>query len=136
MKKKSLHLLLIGFCLLSYGWLFTNLQFNSSLVASGSICIFKNVTSLPCPACGTTRSVMSIYQGNISQAALYNPLGFLAVIILIIVPFWMLYDVISGKSSLFNAYYKMELQLKSKLIAIPLIGIVLVNWIWNIMKGL
>lgn len=136
MKKKSLYILILGVCLMSYGWLFFNFLTTSSLSSSSSICVFKNVTTIPCPACGTTRSVMSIFEGDISQAILYNPLGFFAIIFLIAAPFWIAYDFVFKKSSLLTIYQAMEYKLKNKIIAIPLVLIVLMNWIWNIMKGL
>jgi hypothetical protein len=39
-------------------------------------CPIRLVTGLPCPACGTTRSIGSIAIGNFEQAWALNPLGF------------------------------------------------------------
>lgn len=58
------------------------------------------------------------------------------MIILIGSPFWIFYDVVSRKKTLLNAYIKTELFLNRKWIAIPAILIVMLNWIWNISKGL
>lgn len=41
------------------------------------ICPFYNFTDLPCPLCGTTRSMGNILLGNFSQAASLNIMGFL-----------------------------------------------------------
>ena len=41
-------------------------------------CPIRLVTGLPCPACGTTRSISSIAIGNFEQAWALNPLGFFA----------------------------------------------------------
>lgn len=40
------------------------------------ICPFYNLTDLPCPLCGTTRSIGNILLGNFSQAASLNIMGF------------------------------------------------------------
>lgn len=47
-----------------------------------SICLFKTLTGLPCPACGTTRGVMCLLSGDISSALLYNPCAVLLVLII------------------------------------------------------
>ena len=51
-----------------------------------SLCLFRNVTGLPCPFCGSTRSVGHILQGELSAALQSNPLGYfgLAFIILLL----------------------------------------------------
>jgi hypothetical protein len=47
-----------------------------------SFCLFKTLTGIPCPACGTTRAVMCLLAGNISDAFLYNPCAILLVLII------------------------------------------------------
>ena len=136
MKRKSLYIVLLGFSLLSYGWLFFNYQTNSISHSSGSICIFKNITTIPCPACGTTRSVLSILEGNLFQVLQYNALGFVAFLLLVLIPIWIVFDLLFKKSSLHRAYQNMEVQLQNKLVSIPLIAIVLANWVWNVTKML
>jgi hypothetical protein len=41
------------------------------------LCVFRNLTGLPCPFCGSTRSVGQILQGNFAEAFAFNPMGFL-----------------------------------------------------------
>ena len=43
------------------------------------ICVFRNVTGLPCPFCGGTRSVGSVLSGDLAEAWSFNPLGLVAV---------------------------------------------------------
>ena len=75
-------------------------------------------------------------KGDIQSALFWNPFGIILMTILVVSPFWIIYDVVSGNSTLLNAYIKTELFLKRKWIAIPAILLVLMNWIWNITKGL
>jgi hypothetical protein len=75
-------------------------------------------------------------KGDIQGALFLNPIGFILMTILIISPFWILYDLISRKETLFNAYQKAEFFMRRKWIAIPAILLVFLNWIWNISKGL
>lgn len=44
------------------------------------LCPFRALTNLPCPYCGTTRSVGNIVIGNFEQALYFNPLGYLVVL--------------------------------------------------------
>jgi hypothetical protein len=47
-----------------------------------------------------------------------------------------MYDVILKKDTLYNSYKKAEAFIKIKWVAIILIILLLINWIWNIQKGL
>jgi len=120
-----------------YAWLFINFSGHvNSETGKLSFCFFKLITHLPCPACGSTRSVLSILGGEYLQACYLNPLGFVIVSIMIITPVWILYDYIKRKSSLLQFYQKAESKLIQKQIAVPAILMILANWFWNIYKGL
>jgi uncharacterized membrane protein YfcA len=55
-------------------------SFQTSAFQNGPVlCLFRNLTGLPCPFCGTTRSVGSILQGNLDAALAFNPLGFFVI---------------------------------------------------------
>lgn len=69
-------------------------------------------------------------------ALYWNPFGLLLISFLIIVPIWILYDVASRKESMLTMYIKAERFVGRKWIAIPGIIIVIINWGWNISKGL
>jgi hypothetical protein len=40
------------------------------------LCLFRRLTGLPCPTCGTTRGVLALLSGRPMQAWLHNPLVF------------------------------------------------------------
>ena len=124
-------------CLAGYIWLYLNLSnFYAKPTSQIGVCLFKRLTSIPCPSCGTTRSVLSILQGNLLQAFYWNPFGFLLLAVLIITPIWLVIDAISKKNSLLTFYVSVEKKLQQKSIAISAIALVLINWYWNIHKGL
>ncbi|HLP74064.1 MAG TPA: DUF2752 domain-containing protein [Bacteroidales bacterium] len=100
------------------------------------LCIFKTVTGLPCPACGSTRSVLSLFDGNVAGALRINPLGFVIVLVLLAGPVWLSYDIISRRKTLYDSYLKAENILRKPFVAAPLIVLLLINWAWNIAKGL
>lgn len=92
-------------------------------------CLFKKMTSIPCPACGLTRAYLEILKGNIIQSFSYNILavplfiGMLISIWLIIEGFFKNQDLFFSKMfSFFQKYDKFILFL------------LLISWILNIMR--
>lgn len=96
--------------------------------------MFKAATGLPCPSCGITRSVLALYHMDIYGAVYSNPLGFLLGVALCTLPLWVVYDIIMKKSSFYNFYRRAENILRKRWVAVPLILLVAVNWLWNIYK--
>lgn len=136
MTRNKLYAILVTACVAGYSWLtFTYLR-QISHAAEPGICLFKQLTTIPCPSCGSTRSVLSLLNGDITGALYWNPFGVLLLSFLVIAPFWMLYDVVSRKESLLLMYLDAEQFVRRKWIAIPGIIIVIMNWLWNITKGL
>jgi len=135
-KQRTIYFIIISGCLAGYIWLFLNTSTASFQTNDTSICIMKHTTGIPCPSCGSTRSVQAILQGNFSQALHWNPLGFLLILGLFTLPAWIFYDILTGNTSLFRFYTKVETGFKQKKIAIPAIALILINWYWNIHKGL
>ena len=43
------------------------------------VCPIRLTTGIPCPACGTTRSIAAITEGNFDEALRFNPLGFAVI---------------------------------------------------------
>ena len=52
--------------------------------------LFRQVTGIPCPSCGTTHAILSITKGNFRQALDENILGFPATLMLVIFPVWIM----------------------------------------------
>ena len=135
---KNFYLILFLSCLLGYGWLFLNsrLNFGAETGEDGvGICPIKIVTGYPCPSCGSTRSVMHIFQGDFIIALKTNPIGFILFSGLILSPPWMLFDFVTRKKSLYTFYLKVEEFVRIKAVAVILIILVAANWIWNFYKG-
>jgi len=136
MRRYKLYGLLSTACAAGYIWLAITYHQQVTKSMEAGVCIFKYITHVPCPSCGSTRSVLSLMNGNLLDALLWNPFGILLMTILVVSPFWILYDLVSRKSTLLNVYIKTELLLKRQWITVPAVLIVVMNWIWNISKGL
>jgi len=123
----------IGFSvLLAAG--FTWLALNIHGQYTASLCMFKNTTGIPCPACGTTRGIMQLFHGEIWNAILANPLSIPAAFALAILPGWLLNDLLRKKESLYQTFRNAESIIKQKPFAIALVLMVVCNWIWNLIK--
>lgn len=124
-------------CFTGYLWLWVNF-FNQQLGAFTQVeaCFIKKTTSIPCPSCGSTRSLISLIQGDFSQALYFNPIGFVIAIIMIVAPIWLITDLIVRKKSFYIFFKNMERILQKKIVFIPLTIFFILNWIWNITKAL
>jgi hypothetical protein len=134
--RNKLYLILFIACLAGYIWLYFSITKNITENNSAEVCLIKHVTNIPCPSCGSTRSVISLTKGDFIGALNINPIGYLVAIIMLIAPMWILVDTVKNAKTLFDFYQKIESYLKQPKIAIPLILLVIINWIWNITKGL
>ena len=123
-------------CLAGYVWLYIGITHKRSDKKTVEVCLIKHTTNIPCPSCGSTRSVISIIKGDFLGSLYINPLGYVIAFIMFLTPPWILYDVITKKRTLIDFYFKIEFYLKKPKIAIPLIILIVLNWIWNITKEL
>ncbi len=136
MSRNKLYIILLIACLAGYGWLaFSNFIFNNES-SPAEVCLIKHATNIPCPSCGSTRAVLALSRGDFFTAIFINPLGIVVGLIMLITPIWLLLDIAAKSDSLFKFYLKTEHNLRKPLVAIPLIALVLLNWAWNITKGL
>lgn len=134
--RSKLYTIVLIACLAGYIWIFYNLNFQQHFTNNGGVCLIKHFTSIPCPSCGTTRSIISLYQGKIIESILINPFGFLVALMMTFLPIWISFDLFTKKQTFLSFYRNTEDFLKKPKIAIPVILLVLLNWLWNIKKGL
>jgi Protein of unknown function (DUF2752) len=135
MTRNKLYFLLSTACTFGYIWLTITIIRHTSGRPGLEVCLFKHLTTIPCPSCGSIRSILALLNGNIADSLYWNPFGLIIFTILVASPVWIIYDMITQKASLFRFYLKTEHFLNQKRVAIPALILVLVNWIWNIYKG-
>jgi hypothetical protein len=123
-------------CTAGYMWLYFSLTMDVTENNLVEVCLIKHITNIPCPSCGSTRSVISLTKGNLIEAFNINPLGYIIAIIMLVTPLWIVIDIASRRKTFFELYQRIETYLKRPLYAIPLILLVIINWFWNITKGL
>lgn len=135
-RRNKLYLLILLSCFAGYVWLYFSLQNELIAQKSVEVCFIKHITHVPCPSCGSTRSIMSLIRGEFMGALNMNPLGYLVALIMLIAPIWIMLDGVMKSNTLYNFYLKAEFHLKKPKFFIPLILLVIINWIWNINKAL
>lgn len=111
----------------------SNTFFNNK---ESNVCLVKNIIHIPCPSCGSTRSVLCILKGEYLQALLLNPLGYILFILGVSIPVWIGLDYMMGRRSMLQFYCKIEAILSKKKYAIPSVLVIMINWLWNINKSL
>lgn len=138
MTKNKLYTLLAIACFFGFLWIGFTVFVDSKIGGLPfKTCLFKNMTSYPCPSCGTTRSVkMLIFDGNLKGALMMNPMGIIVAFIMIVMPVWLAFDLIFKRQTLFDAYIRIEKTVATRRVAILLIVLVILNWIWNLNKHL
>lgn len=137
MTKNKLYRIMLMACFFGYSWLFF-LKFVASKnpLFDFTVCLFKRITTIPCPSCGTTRAVACFFKGELLTSLYFNPFGIIVAGIMLVTPGWIALDYFTQKQSFYNFYIKIETIFRTKKIAIPLIILVILNWIWNIYKQL
>jgi hypothetical protein len=135
-KKDKFYVLTATMVCLGHAWLLINYLELVDRTDIVSVCMLKFITNLPCPSCGTTRAVISIFDGNLLDSVFLNPNGLVVLFVMTVVPILLTFDCVLQKDTLFLAYLKTERILKQKGTAIPVTMLVLVNWGWNIYKDL
>ncbi len=136
LNRDRLYIFFILSAVAGYFWLLINSGtiFSPSGNESG-ICFIKSVFGFPCPSCGSTRSLIHLFQGEIIDAIMWNPLGIVLFFIMTVFPIWILLDWIRRSSSFFNFYRGAELFIRQKYVATILTILLTANWVWNFFKG-
>lgn len=89
-------------------------------------CVFKELTGVPCPSCGSTRAVEAFIHGRLLESIALNPLFVAALAVFLVggiavAPIWLLLD---GKIP--------ETETSGRRVALAIATIVVANWIFLI----
>jgi hypothetical protein len=100
-------------------------------VAGGPVlCPFRAATGLPCPTCGLTRAAHAILHGDIGAAFAINPMA--AVLVLATPPAVALLALTNRKG---GPAIRMDASRTERLaLRAALVGLVLVNWVYVLIK--
>lgn len=132
--RRTLYLLVALLCAAGYVWMTFHMDQRLSAHV-GSVCIFKKATTLPCPSCGATRSMKAILTGDFKAGFIWNPLGYLLLTALLVLPWWLVYDIATRRDSFHRLYARMEQVMMRPMVMWIFVALMALNWIWNIQKG-
>jgi hypothetical protein len=137
MHKRNLYFLTLSLSLVGFAWLSWNLFDQSATRNTPTPCLVKHITGIPCPSCGTTTAMIELMRGNLFSSLHINPLGLLMMAALIIFPCWIILDILRTGNSFFRFYRWFEtLFSQQRWVSVPAVIVIMINWIWNISKGL
>lgn len=134
MTRNRLYLISIIACF--FGTLYLIYHLYSTATETPNVCLIKNVTGYPCPSCGTTRAIVLLSKGAVLQSLQQNPFGIIVALCMFILPFWIGFDVLKKKATFYDFYIKIESVIRKPKVAVILILLVILNWIWNLYKHL
>ena len=98
--------------------------------SADSHCIFRWLSGIPCPGCGTGRGIIFLLHGEVIHAWNMNPFSFVLLFAGGMIPLWIIYDYLKRKRTLESFLHK-PWSRKVQVILFFLLGI---NWAWNIWK--
>ena len=120
--------------LIAGGYLWLLVSNDSSRAFGWTGCLIRYLFHIPCPSCGSTRAVQAAFHGEWLASLYYNPLGLLLAALMVVIPVWIVVDLLRGSSSFLRAYQATEQKLQRWPYAVTGIVAIIINWIWNIMK--
>jgi Protein of unknown function (DUF2752) len=101
---------------------------------AGTVCPFKLVTGFACPACGSTRAVLALFEGK--DPLQYNPVGLVTLAAGTFALVLMLRDLATGSDRLLRVWGRAEAMIRRPPVALASIALLGANWIWTLSKGL
>lgn len=95
-------------------------------------CIYKNLTGIPCSACGSTRATIKILHGQIVEGICMNPNTLLFIVFALTFPF-VFYLRHSSRPEI---YRQINNKMRSLWFILPFVCFEIAIWIHNIYLGL
>lgn len=91
-------------------------------------CIFREVTGIPCPSCGTTRGVLALMDGRVLDALALNPMMATAFVVFLaggmIAPLWAWRD-----GRLPRIGHPLPIWIR-----VAIVVVILANWAWVVIS--
>ncbi|MCF0172765.1 MAG: DUF2752 domain-containing protein [Bacteroidales bacterium] len=95
-----------------------------------TVCLFKRLTGVPCPGCGTIRATRLLFQGDIIGSVMTNPLGMVLLVCSVAFIALSVTDIVQKTDRVGQIATR---PLRKWQMAV-LLALVATNWVWNIVK--
>ena len=100
------------------------------------VCPINSVTGIPCPSCGTSRTILQILEPDLIQSSLFNPLGIIVLTAVVVLPIWTLRDLIRGERSMYLTAGTGEQLLQSnRILRYALLALIATIWLGLVLQG-
>lgn len=137
LSRRRLTTLSLTLSLLTYAWVGLNLLLHDrSSAVDLTTCPLRLATDMPCAACGTTRALCTLAQGQWLESLMTNPLGLIIAIATILCCLWIAYDALTGRQSYYQSYLQVANSPRRKHISLAICALLFANGVWNIFKAL
>lgn len=143
MPAKRLYTYLVTLLVVGFAWVIfqmtRDLSYgeNQTSYTNVEVCLFRALTGAPCPACGSSRAIVTLLNGSLVGALWYNPLGVILLLGIIIVTPWLVFDIVTRRQTLYSAWNFLESHfVKRKIYIFVMVVALLANWVWNMFKYL
>ncbi len=134
LSRRQVYFFSVGVYLAILAWVV--LSYFSEGHAGVTVCPFKLVTTLPCPACGTTRGLTAILHGEILQGLWTNPNSLIPLVLLFAFPMLLLWDALDRRHYWLHRAYERYMSLWDKRwVLYAFLGLEAIVWIHNIHIG-
>lgn len=98
------------------------------------LCPFRLLTTLPCPACGTTRALVCVARGYVGRALLLNPNIVFILPAVVIYTVAGIIDLLFGKSYIPFLYGKLQALFNNKRVLIAFLLFESLVWLHNLLS--
>lgn len=100
-----------------------------------TLCLFKEITGVACPACGTGRGMQHLLHFDLTGAFMLNPFSYIVAFSALLIPAWMIRDAWKADASLYRTYLSFNTYMHNhKWLFVAMCVLILSNWTWNIIK--
>lgn len=89
-------------------------------------CVFKGLTGVPCPTCGSTRSIVRLSHGDLAASLLMNPLMSMTLIAALVVFAYSLITLITDVPRIGVSFSEQEKDMIRTLSVL----LILANWLY------
>ncbi len=121
---------LLTFIAIVGGYLALVLLDNFSNHNHKTLCLFKLVTTIPCPGCGMGRATLALLNGDIPLSFSYNILCIPFTTAIIISLTWLTVDIFRQQTTFFK-FVKRDISNKYKILLFLLL---IIDWTINIIR--
>ncbi|EJX00535.1 hypothetical protein, membrane [gut metagenome] len=128
MSPSRFYALCVAGCLGGWAWIILSMSRYGLGIWKG--CLIKQFFHISCPACGSTRAIVALLNGHLQEALMWNPLGIVLFVLLLLLTFGLPYDAFRHSRCLYSMFLWVDACLHRKKVFMLFAGAIIMNWWW------